>query len=66
MTAPGIRDGNRAVAYLRVSTDEQSASIEAQRQAIESIAKLRGLVIIGEYVGENVSGSLEIDCRPAL
>jgi DNA invertase Pin-like site-specific DNA recombinase len=66
LTAPGIRDGNRAVAYLRVSTDEQSASIEAQRQAIQSIAKLRGLVIVGEYVDENISGSLELESRPAL
>ena len=66
MTAPGIRDGNRAVAYLRVSTDEQSAGIEAQRSAIDSIAKQRGLVIVAEHVDENVSGTLEIACRPAL
>nr|WP_264053950.1 recombinase family protein [Mycobacterium paraseoulense] len=66
LTAPGIREGNRAVAYLRVSTDEQSVGLEAQRAAIDSIAKQRGLEIVGEFVDENVSGSLEIIDRPAL
>lgn len=66
MTAPGIRNGNTAVAYLRVSTDEQSAGIEAQRSAIESIAKVRGLNIVSWQIDEDVSGTLEIHCRPAL
>lgn len=66
MTAPGIRDGNRAVAYLRVSTDEQSVGLEAQRAAIDSIAKQRGLDVVSEFVDENVSGALEIIDRPAL
>lgn len=66
LTAPGIRDGNRAVAYLRVSTDDQSTGIEAQRAAINLIAKQRGLEITAEFVDESVSGSLEIPDRPAL
>ncbi len=66
MTAPGIRDGNRAVAYLRVSTDEQSVGIEAQRKAIGSIARQRGLTIVSEQIDEDVSGTLDIDSRPAL
>ncbi|OBA98702.1 hypothetical protein A5666_24410 [Mycolicibacterium fortuitum] len=66
MTAPGIRDGNRAVAYLRVSTDEQSAGIEAQRSACQSIARQRGLVIVSEQIDQDVSGTLDIRSRPAL
>jgi DNA invertase Pin-like site-specific DNA recombinase len=54
------------VAYIRVSTDEQSASIEAQRAAIESIAKQRGLDVVSWQIDENVSGTLEIGSRPAL
>jgi DNA invertase Pin-like site-specific DNA recombinase len=38
MTAPGIRDGKKAVLYIRVSTDEQSASIAAQRETCLRIA----------------------------
>ncbi|WP_158631992.1 recombinase family protein [Mycolicibacterium neoaurum] len=66
MTAPGIRDGNRAVAYLRVSTDDQSTGIEAQRAAIDLIARSRGLVLVGEYLDENVSGTKDLSARPAL
>jgi DNA invertase Pin-like site-specific DNA recombinase len=66
MTAPGIRNGNKAVAYLRVSTDDQSIGLHAQRAATSFIAKQRGLELVGEFVDENVSGSLEITNRPAL
>ncbi|OBI11150.1 hypothetical protein A5712_10085 [Mycobacterium sp. E2327] len=66
MTAPGIRDGNKAVAYIRVSTDEQSASITAQREAIAAIAKARNLQLVAEYVDEGVSGAKAIAQRPAL
>jgi DNA invertase Pin-like site-specific DNA recombinase len=66
MTAPGIRDGKRAVLYIRVSTDEQSASIEAQRETCTRIARQQGYEIVGEYVDENVSGAIPIDKRPAL
>jgi DNA invertase Pin-like site-specific DNA recombinase len=66
VTAPGIRDGKRAVVYLRVSTDEQSASIEAQRETCTRLAKQRGYNIVAEFVDENVSGAIAIDKRPAL
>jgi DNA invertase Pin-like site-specific DNA recombinase len=64
VTAPGIRDGNRAVLYIRVSTDEQSASIEAQREACQRIAATRGYEIVAEYVDENTSGAIGLDKRP--
>lgn len=66
MTAPGIRDGKKAATYLRVSTDEQSASIEAQRLACAVEAAKRGLEVVAEYVDENVSGAISIERRPAL
>ena len=66
MTAPGIRDGKRAVLYIRVSTDEQSASIEAQRETCTRLANQHGYEIIDEYVDENISGTIPIDKRPAL
>jgi DNA invertase Pin-like site-specific DNA recombinase len=66
MTAPGIRDGKRAVLYIRVSTDEQSASVHAQRETCTRLANQRGYEIIGEFVDENISGAIAIDKRPAL
>lgn len=66
VTAPGIRDGNRAVVYIRVSTDEQSASIEAQRETCNRLARQHGYEIVSEYVDENISGAIEISKRPAL
>ncbi len=66
MTAPGIRDEKRAVLYVRVSTDEQSASIEAQRETCTRLANHHGYEIVAEFVDENVSGAIAIDKRPAL
>ena len=66
MTAPGIRDGKRAVLYVRVSTDEQSASIEAQHETCIRLANQHGYEIVAEFVDENVSGAIAIDKRPAL
>lgn len=66
MTAPGIRKGDRAVLYIRVSTDEQGASIEAQRESCTRLANQRGYKIIAEFVDENISGAIAIDKRPAL
>lgn len=66
MTAPGKREGSRAAIYLRVSTDDQATSIEAQRAACNRIAAQHGYEIVGEYVDENVSGAIAIDKRPEL
>ncbi|MGV0774536.1 recombinase family protein [Mycolicibacterium smegmatis] len=66
MTAPGVREGNRALVYIRVSTDEQGASIEAQRETCQRIAASHGYEIVGEHVDENISGAIELAKRPAL
>jgi endonuclease YncB( thermonuclease family) len=61
---------DRAVAYLRVSTQRQQRSglgIEAQRAAIERFAASEGLTIISEYVeAETGKGADALDRRPQL
>lgn len=56
----------RAVAYLRVSTDEQALGPEAQRAAIAAWARARGVEIVAEYADLGVSGAAELDARPGL
>jgi DNA invertase Pin-like site-specific DNA recombinase len=60
----------RAVAYLRVSTQRQQRSglgIEAQRAAIARFAEAEGITIISEYVeAETAAGSDALDRRPQL
>ena len=58
-----------AVAYLRVSTAEQSESglgLAAQRAALEAEASRRGLRIIAFLIDDGVSGSVDPDDRPEL
>jgi DNA invertase Pin-like site-specific DNA recombinase len=56
----------RAIIYLRVSTDDQSLGIEAQRKACLQYCLNRGISIAGEFSDEGVSGSLMPKDRPAL
>jgi DNA invertase Pin-like site-specific DNA recombinase len=46
----------RAVAYYRMSTGKQEASVPAQREAVLKLAERDGYQIIREYVDEGVSG----------
>jgi DNA invertase Pin-like site-specific DNA recombinase len=61
---------DRAVAYLRVSTQRQQRSglgIEAQRAAIARFAAAEGLTIISEYTeAETGKGADALDRRPQL
>ena len=45
-----------AVAYYRMSSDKQEASIPAQREAVETYADQQGYRIIREYLDEGISG----------
>lgn len=56
----------RAVAYLRVSTDEQALGPEAQRAAIEAWAARAGVAIVAWHLDQGVSGGAALDRRPAL
>ena len=59
----------KAVAYLRVSTDEQSASglgLEAQREAISQAASRLGLVVSAWHEDAGISGAAPVERRPGL
>jgi len=61
---------DRAIAYLRVSTQRQQRSglgIEAQRAAIARFAEVAGISLIGEYIeAETGKGADALDRRPQL
>ena len=59
-------DSRTAVAYLRVSTDEQHLGPEAQRAAIGVWAARNGVEIVAWYEDRGVSGAAAIDKRPGL
>ena len=56
-------------AYLRVSTDQQvesGAGLSAQEDACRKWADKHGVAISGLFIEEGVSGSANLDRRPAL
>jgi site-specific DNA recombinase len=55
----------RALAYYRMSTDRQEASIPAQRDWARQTARREGLALLAEFDDPGVVGS-EIDHRPGL
>jgi DNA invertase Pin-like site-specific DNA recombinase len=59
-------DPRRAVAYLRVSTDEQHLGPEAQRAALEAWAAREGVTVVAWHTDAGVSGAAPVDRRPAL
>lgn len=59
-------DRRAAVAYVRVSTDEQHLGPAAQRAAIEQWAAREGVVVVAWHTDAGVSGGASIASRPAL
>lgn len=55
-----------AVAYIRVSTEEQQQGPKAQRDAIERWAARQGVQVVSWHVDEGVSGAAQVADRPAL
>jgi len=55
-----------AVAYLRVSTDEQTLGMEAQRAAITAWAQRQGVIVVRWCEDLGVSGGAELEKRPGL
>lgn len=55
-----------AVAYLRVSTDEQSLGSDAQLAAIHRWCKLNGITIAAVHEDSGVSGGLALEHRHGL
>jgi DNA invertase Pin-like site-specific DNA recombinase len=59
-------DHSKAVAYLRVSTEDQSLGPEAQRAAIEAWAARQGVQVAAWHHDQGVSGAAAIEDRPGL
>lgn len=58
-----------AIAYTRVSTDQQAesgAGLAAQAAAIASYAAKAGLTITASYSDDGISGAADLDGRPGL
>jgi DNA invertase Pin-like site-specific DNA recombinase len=55
-----------AIAYLRVSTDDQELGPVAQREAITRWCEGEGLDIVGVYEDRGVSGAAPLDKRTGL
>ena len=51
----------RAVGYVRASTSKQVLTGDAQRRTIETYAAAQGLELLGVYVDQAKSGTLEFD-----
>jgi DNA invertase Pin-like site-specific DNA recombinase len=59
-------DTSKAVAYLRVSTEDQRLGPEAQRAAIGAWARREGVEVVAWHVDHGVSGGSELDARQGL
>jgi DNA invertase Pin-like site-specific DNA recombinase len=59
-------DPGKAVAYLRVSTDRQDLSPDAQREAIVRWAEAAGVEVVATHEDLGVSGGTDLDKRPGL
>ena len=63
---PSHGDPTLAVAYLRVSTEEQHLGPEAQRATIEAWAARSGVTVVSWHLDQGVSGASPLESRPAL
>jgi len=59
------QDQTRAVAYIRVSTEDQALGPEAQRAAIEAWAARQGVLVLSWHI-DQVGGATPIEDRPGL
>jgi DNA invertase Pin-like site-specific DNA recombinase len=67
MNNKGVTEMNKAVCYVRVSTEEQAregVSLEAQEEKLRAYCKMAGLEIIAMLREEGVSGSKPLATRP--
>lgn len=59
-------DATKAVAYVRMSTDRQDLSPDAQRAAIERWASAHGVTVVAWQEDLGVSGGTPLEERPGL
>ncbi len=57
---------SKTIAYLRVSTDDQSNGLDVQRAEVERWAAARGVEVAAWFVDQGVSGTAPLDKRPQL
>src|SRR5688572_24763258 len=55
-----------AVGYLRVSTEDQSLGLDAQREALTRWCAANGATLVAVHVDQGVSGGAPLEERPAL
>jgi DNA invertase Pin-like site-specific DNA recombinase len=65
-SAKSLNNPGLAVAYLRVSTEEQHLGPEAQRKQIERWAERESVTVAAWHVDQGISGAAGIDKRPGL
>ena len=56
----------QVMGYVRVSSDEQTLSVEAQREALRSWCQAHGATLVNVYVDVGISGSAPLEKRPGL
>lgn len=66
MQDPSAARLRQIVGYVRVSTDEQSLSVEAQHQALERWCQSHQAQLIAVYEDVGVSGGTPLEKRPGL
>jgi DNA invertase Pin-like site-specific DNA recombinase len=59
-------DAKKAVAYVRMSTDRQDLSPDAQRAAISRWASAQGVAVVAWHDDLGVSGGTPLEERPGL
>jgi DNA invertase Pin-like site-specific DNA recombinase len=62
----GILKEQAAVGYVRVSTEDQTLSVESQRDRLAAWCRERGLPLVAVYEDVGVSGGVALDKRPGL
>ena len=55
-----------ALGYIRVSTDDQTLSVEAQRARLDGLVHRARLTLVAVYEDIGVSGGADLDKRPGL
>ena len=59
-------DPRKVVGYIRVSTDDQSLSVAAQRETLAGWCKAKGCSLVAVHVDEGVSGACPVQGRNGL
>jgi len=58
-----MNDFKKVVAYIRVSTDQQDLSLEAQHYKLTALCQFHGLLLVDVFTDEDTSGKLPIGSR---